>query len=349
MYRLLSLLVAGLCLAATVPLAAGTPAAAEEKSTVFRMDIPAGKWKVAKFRGLPRRGSLSLDVVSSGPVEILLFDKAAYRRFPAIEDPLFRGKTTHKFGFTVVVPKSGDYYLVIDNRTGDQRRRVSVHVKAATAGHNRRNEAGRPRDMKSVNAMLAKVAATLKMVFVADSLEMRTARCGARDRVGGGGEVVICTEYASRLLKNAPDRSRASAAIMFSLFRQIGGAITAKSAPDRRRDSDRLDQLATVLMKMFGQHRRARTQAEYFASLAADPALAKKLSMDRRHPMSVRRARNILRWLDDPGLVRRWQTALVPLMQTAFLKGLRRRPTEWSVPGLVAKELAVRRTTGQPI
>ncbi len=348
MYRLLSLLL-GLCLAAAMPLAGSTPSAADEKTSVFKMDIPAGEWKVAKFRGLPERGSLSLDVVSSGPVEILLFDMATYRRFPAIEDPLFKGKTAAKLGFSVVVPESGDYYLIIDNRTGDQRRKVSVQVKAATARHDRRNEAGRSRDMKdmkSVNAMLAGVAATLQSVFIADSLKMRTARCG--DGVGGGDEVVICTEYAFRLLQNAPDKPSASATLMFSLFRQIGGAITAKSASDQR-DPDRLDQLATVLMKMFGQDHRARTQAEYFASLAADPMLAGKLSMDRRYPMTVRRARNILRWLDDPELVRRWQPVLVPLMQTAFLERLRLHPTRWSVPDLVVKELAARGETGQPI
>jgi hypothetical protein len=97
------------------------------------LEVPALGWKVARFRGLPRQGKLTVDVVTTGPIEILLFDLAGYRRFPSAERPLLRGTTADKFGFAMKLPRSGDYFLVIDNRAGEEPRRVSVHVKAASA------------------------------------------------------------------------------------------------------------------------------------------------------------------------------------------------------------------------
>jgi hypothetical protein len=98
-------------------------------------------------------------------------------------------------------------------------------------------------------------------------------------------------------------------------------------------------------MVMFGQKARARSQAEYFAALPMSKEFRQKLRKDDRHPLSVQRARNILRWIGDPELVRRWQPVLVPHMQTAFLKRLQRKPTAWAAPALVERELAAR---GQP-
>jgi hypothetical protein len=68
-----------------------------------------------------------------------------------------------------------------------------------------------------------------------------------------------------------------------------------------------------------------------------------KVFRDDRHPLSVQRARNILRWLQDPQLVHRWQKIFVPHMQTAMLKQLERQPTAWTDSALIAQELATRR------
>jgi hypothetical protein len=113
--------------------AASSAAAAKGQSSSFTLEVPAHGWKVARFRGLPRRGTLTVDVVTSGPVEILLFDVDGYRRFPSAERPLIRGSTADKFGFSARLPRSGDYFLVLDNRAGAEARQVSVAVTAASA------------------------------------------------------------------------------------------------------------------------------------------------------------------------------------------------------------------------
>ena len=68
------------------------------------------------------------------------------------------------------------------------------------------------------------------------------------------------------------------------------------------------DEFATALLVLFKQGERARSQAEYFAGIAPEQEFARKRSRDDRHPLSVQRARNIIGWLDDGELLKRWQT-----------------------------------------
>jgi hypothetical protein len=67
-----------------------------------------------------------------------------------------------------------------------------------------------------------------------------------------------------------------------------------------------------------------------------------KLFQGERHPLSMERARSVLRWVKDPQLARRWQKVLVPHMQTALLERLLRQPTVWTDLPLVEKELKAR-------
>ena len=103
------------------------------------------------------------------------------------------------------------------------------------------------------------------------------------------------------------------------------------------------DEFATVLIVMLDQKERLRAQAEFFhANASILERIAKDLS-NARHPPSGQRARDILRWSEDSGLVRRWQPIFVPHMQTPVLERLRQAPTPWTDLALIEKELAARR------
>ena len=67
------------------------------------------------------------------------------------------------------------------------------------------------------------------------------------------------------------------------------------------------------------------------------------MTRDDRHPLSAQRARNILRWANDPQLVRKWQPIFVPHMQTAVLERLLAQSPSWLDRSAVEKELAARR------
>jgi hypothetical protein len=95
-------------------------------------------------------------------------------------------------------------------------------------------------------------------------------------------------------------------------------------------------------MVMLGHGERVRAMAEVFR---ADPSLLDALAKtfrDERHSLSESRVQTILSRVDDPSLVRRWQTVFVPHMQTAVLERLKREPTTWSDLALVDRELEAR-------
>jgi hypothetical protein len=131
-------------------LVAPGPAGAQARSSSFRLEIPAGRFKVARLRSLPQ-GRLHVDVTTSGPVQLLVFDQEAYRRFPSDEAPLFRGRAADRLGFSIRVPRAGDYFLVLDNRAGARTRQISVNVKATSVD---RPPRPRPRDLESMRRAL---------------------------------------------------------------------------------------------------------------------------------------------------------------------------------------------------
>ncbi len=138
------------------------------------------------------------------------------------------------------------------------------------------------------------------------------------------------------------EKKKAANALMFILLHEVGHVLLRQWNYPFYRNEEVADEFATVLMVMFSQKERARSQAEYFAALPMSKEFRQKLSKDDRHPLSVQRARNILRWVDDSALVRRWQPVLVPHMQTDFLERLQQEPTSWTVRALVGQELAAR-------
>ena len=67
-----------------------------------------------------------------------------------------------------------------------------------------------------------------------------------------------------------------------------------------------------------------------------------------RHPLSSDPSHNILRWLKDPQLIKRWQTIFVPHRQTAVLEKLQKTHPAWADLPLIDKELAGRRQRSGP-
>jgi len=84
---------------------------------------------------------------------------------------------------------------------------------------------------------------------------------------------------------------------------------------------------------------------EYLLSNPASNELLAKAFKSDRHPLSLERARNIMRWMKDTGRLKRWQVIFVPRMQTAMLERIKKSPQFWVDSSLVEKELVQRKTT----
>lgn len=123
----LSRVVRRLAALATAALLAGVPglAAAQSQSAELSIGVPKGKVKSVRLRHLPLGTSLVVVIAASGSLRVALVSEREAETPTA--RPIFSGALERTMSFKVVIPQTGDYYLVLDNRRGAD----DVSAKAA--------------------------------------------------------------------------------------------------------------------------------------------------------------------------------------------------------------------------
>jgi hypothetical protein len=104
------------------------PAAAAQAA--MSVELPGGKHKAVRLRNLPKGAIVAVAVQTSGPIAISLLSEPDYRRFPRVQDPVFLGTVDRKLSFTVTIPSSGNFYLVLDNRRAADACKVKFVISA---------------------------------------------------------------------------------------------------------------------------------------------------------------------------------------------------------------------------
>ena len=127
---------AGLC----VLLFCSPGLAAQQGEAALSVEVPAAKWKGVRLKNLPRGTSLALQIETSGTMRVIVVDSGELRRFPETR-ALFEANVESRIGFSVVIPRSGDYYVVFDNRAHAQARQVRLKVQAQAPGRRDRGPA----------------------------------------------------------------------------------------------------------------------------------------------------------------------------------------------------------------
>lgn len=297
-----------------------------------KADIPAGKTKSVRMRNVPQGTLVSVDVKCDGGIAVLFVESQEENRLKPIGRPLFRSQAESDLSFSVTIPKMGTYFIVFDNRKGEEPRAIEANVRAF-----------RGNSAQTAESILRAFEQQMHKVFVFDAFAIRVAKCGKPTAFSSQAGIVLCAEYAQKLFETLGDKTKASNAFLFTLFHEMGHVLLRQWKYPFFENEEVVDEFATAVMVMMGQKERARSKAEYFAANPSGAEALAKLFRDDRHPVSPQRARNILRWLNDPQLVRKWQPMLVPHMQTSMLEKLQQRPTTWTDSELVEKELAARR------
>jgi hypothetical protein len=119
-------------LAIVLPLAFAPAALAA--SAELNAEVPAGKWKALRLKGLPQGASLSVRVETSGPIAVIFVHQEELKRFPEKPvRPAFRGSVERRLSFRLSLPLAGDYYVILDNRKNAADREVRVMIDAAAA------------------------------------------------------------------------------------------------------------------------------------------------------------------------------------------------------------------------
>ena len=309
-----------------------SPAAADGLATL-NVDILPGKWKAIRLKSLPKDANVAVQVLCNGEIVVALVDSKSYQRFSENSRPLFAGRVEKQLSFSISIPEKGDYFVVLDNRAGQETRAAKVMVRAARASAGQK---------KSAKEILTNFERRLLQVFVFKPFPIGTQKCGTPKPFAGGPGIILCEEYVHHLYDRLKDKEATQGALSFSIFYELSRVLLNQWNHPSSTNEDVIDEFAAVLMIMLKQKNRAISTAEYFIKNPSASETLQKLFGNGPHPLSAHRAQNILTWIKDPKLVRKWQETLVPHMQTALLKRLKQQPAPWTDLPLVEKELTQR-------
>lgn len=298
----------------------------------LNVDVPAGQYKAARLRNLPKDAVVAVQVESNGDVVVILLDSTSQGQ-PDTSRPLFTGRVDKRLSFSVTVAEAGDHYLVLDNRRGSGSRAVKVILRAARSAEDQ---------LDAANKMMRLFELQLSRIFIFDPFPIGIKSCGRPRAFEDQPGVVVCAEYMYHLYDLLENRDRTLDILSFSLFHEIGRVLLAQWGNPFAGNAEAADELATVLMVMVKQQERTIGAADYVVKNPVKTRTMETLFPDDNHPLTVKRAKNVLIWARDPKLPAKWQSFLVPHMQTELLKKLKQQPTSWTDVSLVEKELANR-------
>ncbi len=312
--------------------ALGLNAPPAQAQAMLTLDVPPGKWKTLRLRNLPKSAVVAIDVQTDAPVEVAFMDSSNFKRYPSPDRPLFVGHVEKALSFSVTTPTADHYFVVFDNRSGSEPRAIKATVRAARGG-----------ERGGTTEALDTFENQLNQLFIFEPFPISAKRCGVPTAFSGPSGIVLCVEYARKLQETLDDKAKAADALLFTLFHELGHVLLKQWKYPSYDNEEVADEFATVLMVMLGQKERVRAKAEFFSKNPSVTESIERSFRDDRHPLSVQRARNIIRWANNPQLAGKWQPIFVPQMQTALLLRLQRHPTAWTDRALVDKELAARR------
>ncbi|CCQ90661.1 exported hypothetical protein [Nitrospina gracilis 3/211] len=109
-----------------------TPAWAGQKSVELTASIPAHEWNSTRLQNVYQGSTLNFELTSDEEIRVLLLDKEGFQKYPQIDRALFQSVASHEIKFSVITPKSGDYYLVVDNTAGDLQVHYLARIEART-------------------------------------------------------------------------------------------------------------------------------------------------------------------------------------------------------------------------
>jgi len=297
------------------------------------IDVPPGQWKTARLKSLPKDAVVAVKVECEGEIVVGVVDTKDYLTYPKSPRPLFLGRVLKQLSLSLSIPESDDYYVVLDNRSGSHSQAVTITISAARSGVDQ---------LEAADKILRTFEEQLHQIFIFDPFQMGVERCNEPKPFLDRSGIFLCAEYVYHLYETLGDKERAQNALSFSIFHEVARVLLTEWNHTSATSKETADEFATVLMLILKQNERASGLAEYFARNPSTSEELAKLLNDDRHPPSPQRCQNILRWLDDPHLVRKWQKFLVPHMQTVLLKRLLLQPTPWTVLEQVERELRAR-------
>ncbi len=292
-----------------------------EKSAEVHSEVLPHRWAAIRLANVNQGATLEVKLYLNGQATVVLVNESQLKSYPRVARPLFRTETRNRAIFSIVAPRSDNYYLIVDNRKSATKRKYSLSIKA------RLNHQENPlQDQKSLtgNDPLKLLSRVIQTAFVVDPLTFKLAACHQDNTFIRGETIYLCKEYLTKLKDRFRDNRKINEVILFALMREAGQVLLDRWDYPLNTNGKVKDEFATVLMVMFGRRQTVEFQVTYLNLLG---------------PEEVRRSRVISKWLDDPFFVKKWQPFLIPKMQTIYLRILKRKRHSWTSRKLIDREL----------
>ena len=93
-------------------------------------DVPAGRAKSIRVRGVPAGAIIAVRIVTTGRILVSLVGMRQIKEPKPDAKPLFRGAVQDKMSFRVTITQADDYVLVLSNRAGKEPVNVEAEIRA---------------------------------------------------------------------------------------------------------------------------------------------------------------------------------------------------------------------------
>jgi len=318
-----------------------------ERSFDLGMSVEPYRWVGARLKNLKKGTLLKIDIKINGHAKFFLLNSANYANFPSADPiPLFSAKVQDKLFFSVSIPSSENYYLVIDNRQGKQKVSFKIHLDASL-DLSTTKAISSAKNGALINRQLSTLSTSLRKALIFNQLDIKLVKCGKPNAYSDETTVYLCIEYVKKLRQQFSDKSKIQHVLFFTLMHEIGHVLLRQWDYPFYDNEEVADEFASVIFIMFNQRKIIETQAKVFANIPSDPEYKVKQKKDSRHPISIQRARNLKRWLNDSSLLKKWQSIFIPHMQTAFLKRIIKQNPSWANKTLTNEEINHRQSSDQ--
>ena len=172
--------------------------AAAKGPVALNIDIPPDTRKAVRLKNLPRDAVVDVAVVSSGEIVVAVVDSVGYQRYPKGSRPLFLGQVDDRLAFSLKIPATDHYYLVLQNRSSARSRSVTVMIRAAR---------GETVQLDAADKVLQKFEQQLHQLFIFDPFPIQVKRCGTHQIFGSAPEIVLCAESVQNLYRILGDQA----------------------------------------------------------------------------------------------------------------------------------------------
>ena len=309
--------------------------AQQQREFDLSVELGANEWKAARLKNLVRDAELTISVNGIAPVSLLILSKNDYENYPLPSEPIFKTRSFDKLTFSVKIPESGNYFLLLDNNNALNPAKLKLHIKA---------EAPEPTEDKTsqLQISLNRFNQKLSQLFIYQPISITLQTCGTTGSFSNSQNVILCSEFISQLQDSLQDQQKTTDVLLFALFHEFGHLLMLQWDYPFFDNEELADEFATAMLMMLRQQERLNATIEFFVSNPTARELVSKIFHNDRHPLSVQRARNIRGWMTDKAKIGRWQLFLIPHLQTDVLKTLRKEAQSSRFQQAIDQELRQR-------